>query len=176
MLSVRKKDPLFINFEPKTAEEAVDRFIRCKNRGLKAYLIPECLIKCAQALDEDECEKFEKWIVNPQGDLPGPGKLVRSDLNERNLEVFEESAKRVEEKLLNVGNFPPTGVGSRRSASERSEQIPINELMMLHCQDDEKVQCCSPPDTPVNLVGSRAPFPVRPAAMELEENLLLGAL
>jgi hypothetical protein len=149
MLSVRKKDPLFINFEPKTAEEAVDRFIRCKNRGLKAYLIPECLIKCAQALDEDECEKFEKWIVNPQGDLPGPGKLVRSDLNERNLEVFEESAKRVEEKLLNVGNRP---------------QIPINELMMLRCQDDEKVQCCSPPDTP------------RPAAMELEENLQLGAL
>jgi hypothetical protein len=149
MLSVRKQDPLFINFEPKTAEEAVDRFIRCKNRGLKAYLIPECLIKCAQALDEDECEKFEKWIVNPQGDLPGPGKLVRSDLNERNLEVFEESAKRVEEKLLNVGNRP---------------QIPINELMMLRCQDDEKVQCCSPPDTP------------RPAAMELEENLQLGAL
>jgi hypothetical protein len=163
MLSVRKQDPLFINFVPKTAEEAVDRFIRCKNRGLKAYLIPECLIACAQALDDVESEKFEKWIINPEGDLPGPGKLVRSDLNERNLEVFEDLAKRVEQQLLNVGTSPPTGVGSRRSASERSEQIPINELM-IRCQDDEKMQCCSPPDTP------------RPAAMELEENLQLGAL
>ena len=62
MLSVRKQDPLFINFVPKTAEEAVDRFIRCKNRGLKAYLIPECLIACAQALDDIESEKFERWI------------------------------------------------------------------------------------------------------------------
>jgi hypothetical protein len=149
MLSVRKQDPLFINFVPKTAEEAVDRFIRCKNRGLKAYLIPECLIKCAQALDDVEGEKFESWIINPEGPPPEAGKLVRSDLNERNAKVFEESAKRVEQKLLNVGNSP---------------QIPINELMMLHCQDDEKMQCCSPPDTP------------RPAAMELEENLLLGAL
>ena len=148
MLSVRKQDPLFINFVPKTAEEAVDRFIRCKNRGLKAYLIPECLIACAQALDDTEAEKFEKWIINPEGDLPEPGKLVRSDLNERNFKVFEESAKRVEQKLLNVGNAP---------------QIPINELM-IRCQDDEKMQCSSPPDTP------------RPAAMELEENLQLGAL
>ena len=142
MLSVRKQDPLFINFVPKTAEEAVDRFIRCKNRGLKAYLIPECLIACAQALDDIESEKFERWIINPEGDLPEHGKLVRSDLNQRNLKVFEESAKRVEEKLSNVGNAP---------------QIPVNEMMMLRCQDDEKMQCSSPPHTP------------RPAAMELEE-------
>ncbi len=148
MLSVRKQDPLFINFVPKTAEEAVDRFIRCKNRGLKAYLIPECLIKCAQALDDVESEKFERWIINPEGDLPGPGKLVRSDLNRQNLEVFEDLARCVEEKLLNLGN---------------SSQIPINELM-IRCQDDEKMQCCSPPDTP------------RPVAMELEEPPLLGAL
>ncbi len=148
MLSVRKNDPHFINFVPKTAEEAVDRFIRCKNRGLKAYLIPECLIACAQALDDVEAEKFERWIINPEGDLPGPGKLVRSDLNERNFKVFEESAKRVEAKLLNVGN---------------SSQIPINELM-IRCQEDEKMLSCSPPHTP------------RPEAMELEESLQLGAL
>ena len=146
MLSVRKQDPLFINFVPKTAEEAVDRFIRCKNRGLKAYLIPECLIACAASLDDTESEKFERWIINPEGDLPEPGKLVRSDLNERNAKVFEECAKRVEQKLLNAGNAP---------------QTPVNELMMLSCQDDEKMQCCSPPDTP------------RPAAMELEDTVQL---
>ena len=62
--------------------------------------------------------------------------------------MFEESAKRVEQKLLNV----PTG-----------PQIPVSEMMMLRCQDDEKMQC-SPPGTP------------RPAAMELEETSPPAAL
>lgn len=129
MLSVRKQDPLFINFVPKTAEEAVDRFIRCKNRGLKAYLIPECLIACAASLDDTESEKFEAWIINPEGDIPEAGKLVRSGLNDENAKLFEQSAKRVEQKLL-----------------QRPPQIPITQLM-LRGQDDEKMQC-SPPDTP----------------------------
>jgi len=69
MLSVRKQDPLFVDFVPRDAEEAVDRFMRCKLRGLKAYLVPECLIACSQSLSPEEMEKFETWIVNPQQDL-----------------------------------------------------------------------------------------------------------
>ena len=55
MLSVRKQDPLFINFVPQNAGEAVDR---CKRRGLKAYLVPECLISCAKGLPSEEIEKW----------------------------------------------------------------------------------------------------------------------
>ena len=69
MLGVRKQDPEFVAFTPKTAEEAVDRFVRCKRRGLKAYLVPECLIACAHGLPPSELEKFESWIINPCDDF-----------------------------------------------------------------------------------------------------------
>ena len=97
MLSVRKQDPLFINFVPKTAEEAVDRYIRCKRRGLKPYLIPECLISCAQGLNTTELEKFENWIVNPEGNTDGEMDIVETArLQADNAAIFEANAQRVE--------------------------------------------------------------------------------
>ena len=33
-MEVWKADPLFTNFVPKTAVEAVDRYIRCRRKGL----------------------------------------------------------------------------------------------------------------------------------------------
>ena len=48
----RRADPTFTNWEPKTAYEAVDRFTRCQRNGLKAVMIPECLIKCSRRLPE----------------------------------------------------------------------------------------------------------------------------
>ena len=113
MLSVRKQDPLFVNFVPRTAEEAVDRYIRCKRRGLQAYLIPECLIECAQALDCSELEKFESWIVNPQGEAPAQHNLVETkQLTQSNEAIFNDCAKRIEQSL------------SLRSLTECEEKTP----------------------------------------------------
>ena len=123
MLKIRKQDPLFINFKPRTAMEAVDRFIRCKNRGLKAHMIPECLIACAQTLDDVETEKFENWIINPDGEIPEAGKLVRSDVNIRNEKIFEQSAREIEQRLL----------------KKQQPRYPITQMMMLNI-DDEKTQ------------------------------------
>ena len=124
MLSVRKQDPLFVNFVPKNAEEAVDRFIRCKRRGLKSYLIPECLIACAQGLSPDEMEKFEAWIVDPEGNTSGGAsmQLVETkEMQQRNQQVFDENVKRVEAKML--------------------ECSLDDEKMLEACsQDDEKMQ------------------------------------
>ena len=125
MLSVRKQDPLFINFVPKTAEEAVDRYMRCKRRGLKPYLIPECLIACAQGLPPDEMEKFEAWIVDPEGNTGGgaPMQLVETkEMQQRNQQVFDENVKRVEAKMLECS-------------------LNNDEKMLEACsQDDEKMQ------------------------------------
>ena len=96
MLSVRKQDPLFINYVPKNAEEAVDRYVRCKRRGLKPYLIPECLITCAQGLSATELEKFENWIVNPEGNTDGVELVETKQLQADNAAIFEANAKRVE--------------------------------------------------------------------------------
>ena len=51
MNDVRKQDPTFTNFVPRTAAEAVDRYVRCRRNGLKPMLVPECLIACAAGLD-----------------------------------------------------------------------------------------------------------------------------
>ena len=69
MQNVRKQDPTFTNFVPKTAAEAVDRYVRCRKNGLKPLLVPECLIACAGGLKGAELDKFESWIINPNADL-----------------------------------------------------------------------------------------------------------
>jgi hypothetical protein len=78
MQDVRKQDPTFTNFVPRTAAEAVDRYVRCRTNGLKPMLVPECLIACAVGLKNSELDKFEKWIINPNDDLDKV-KLVRDD-------------------------------------------------------------------------------------------------
>ena len=124
MLSVRKQDPLFINFVPKNAEEAVDRYVRCKRRGLKPYLIPECLISCAQGLSATELEKFERWIVNPEGNTDDKMELVETkQLQAENAAVFEENAKRVESLLLGP-EIPPLPLPSLRELSMDDEKRP----------------------------------------------------
>ena len=50
MQLVRKTDPTFTNYVPRTAVEAVERFVRCRNNGLRPMLIPECLIECSRGL------------------------------------------------------------------------------------------------------------------------------
>jgi hypothetical protein len=69
MQDVRKQDPTYTNFVPKTAAEAVDRYVRCRKNGLKPMLVPECLIACAGGLKGAELDKFEDWIINPNADL-----------------------------------------------------------------------------------------------------------
>ena len=131
MLSVRKQDPLFINFVPQTAEEAVDRYIRCKRRGLKPYLIPECLISCAQALNPTELEKFENWVVNPEGNADDKMDLVETkQMQADNAAVFEENAKRVERLLLaDAAEVPPLPLPSLSELSlrEEDEKCPMEE-------------------------------------------------
>ena len=124
MLSVRKQDPLFINFVPKNAEEAVDRYVRCKRRGLKQYLIPECLISCAQGLSPEELEKFERWIVNPEGNTDDKMELVETkQLQADNAAIFEENARRVE-SLLQPSEIPPLPLPSLRELSMDDEKRP----------------------------------------------------
>jgi len=94
-MSLWKVDPTFTNYVPKTAAEAVDRYVRCRNNGLKAMLIPECLIECARGLKEGEMDKFEQWIINPSGDLSGVELVEQKGIREANDAVFQETLARV---------------------------------------------------------------------------------
>jgi len=106
MLSVRKTDPRFVNYVPTTAVEAVERYVRCRRNGLKAYLVPECLIDCARGLSPVEMGKFEAWIVNPDADLSKVKLVEQKAIREANDSVFAENAKRVEALLDDTPPLP----------------------------------------------------------------------
>ena len=96
MEDVRKADPTFTKFVPRTAIEAVDRYVRCRKNGLKPMLVPECLIECAKGLNEEEIGLFESWIINPNGSL-AELKLVPFDtISAANEAAYLENCKRFE--------------------------------------------------------------------------------
>jgi hypothetical protein len=70
----RLADPEYIDFEPKTVEEAILKFRRLQKKGIEAWMFPETLIRCGAGLTDDEMAKFESWMINPTGE-PDPNAM-----------------------------------------------------------------------------------------------------
>ena len=94
MEDVRKSDPTFTGFVPRTAMEAVDRYVRCRKNGLKPMLVPECLIECAKGLDTKELDMFENWIINPNGSLDEMDIVPCDQISRANEAEYIENCKR----------------------------------------------------------------------------------
>ena len=103
---VRKADPTFTNYVPKTAAEAVERYIRCRNNGLRPMMIPECLIQCSRGLDSKELDMFERWVINPQGNLDNIDLVETTALNEANDRIYQENLLRVGAAMDEVPPLP----------------------------------------------------------------------
>jgi len=130
MQDVRKQDPTFTNFVPRTAAEAVDRYVRCRRNGLKPMLVPECLIACAVGLKGRELDNFEKWIINPSADLDKV-KLVRDDsIRIYNDKIYKENLQRLEEET------PPLPC---ESDDEKKMQIDTDDITVLEEELQEKL-------------------------------------
>ena len=99
MEDVRKADPKFTGFVPRTAADAVDRYVRCRKNGLKPMLVPECLIECARGLNEEQLTMFEDWIVNPNSSSMDKMKLVPDTIAAETEKIYLENVKRVESEL-----------------------------------------------------------------------------
>lgn len=97
MESIRKQDPTFTNYVPGTAEEAVDRYVRCRKNGLKPMLVPECLIACAAGLQGEELDNFERWIINPNADLSKLDLVPADTIRKANEAVYREAVLRFSE-------------------------------------------------------------------------------
>ena len=129
MNALRKVDPRFTNFSPATAEEAVDRYVRCRRNGLKAMLVPECLIQCSAALSAKELDKFEAWIINPEMDMSNLDLVESVAINKANDAVHAETVARIEADMLK--SLPPLPLPSQEeekmsSPSESSYYEPID--------------------------------------------------
>ena len=116
MDDVRKQDPTFTNFVPTTAAEAVDRYVRCRRNGLKPMMVPECLINCSRELGPEELDRFEAWIINPNGSLDSADLVPCDAINKSNDLVYEENVKRFEDSLP-----------------------PVPEITYCRDSDDEKI-------------------------------------
>ena len=82
MEAVRRANPKFVNFRPRTAVDAVEQFCRMQRNGLAPERIPEALIQCAECLPDREIDMFEQWIVNPV-DVEGMDAAVIGNENKR---------------------------------------------------------------------------------------------
>jgi hypothetical protein len=106
MEDIRKADPTFTGFTPRTACEAVDRYVRCRRNGLKPLLVPECLIACAARLPPDQMELFENWIVNPNGSLENVELIPDDTIRKANEALFRETEARVTKALREEPPLP----------------------------------------------------------------------
>ena len=79
-VNFRFADPEYIDFEPKTAEEAILKFRRLQAKGIEAWMFPETLIKCGGHLPDEEMAKFESWMINPCGEPDANATDVRDFL------------------------------------------------------------------------------------------------
>ena len=122
---VRKTDPTFTNYVPRTAVEAVERFVRCRNNGLRPMLIPECLIECSRGLQGKELDMFESWMINPQGDLDNVPLVPMHSIREANDKIYEENLARVSKDL------PFSGVGLPPLPLEDEKKEEPEELAEL---------------------------------------------
>ena len=76
----RLADPEYIDFVPKTVEEAILKFRRLQTKGIEAWMFPEALIECGGKLPEAEMIKFESWMINPAGEPDANATDVRDFL------------------------------------------------------------------------------------------------
>ena len=96
----RRADPTFVNFVPKTCEEAIDLFTRHRKLGLSADLYPECFVHCARELPDAEIDKFHRFIITPNEDIEKGGEqptLIDKQLEEERQQLLKEAEARDKE-------------------------------------------------------------------------------
>jgi len=110
-MDFRRADPHYVNFVPKTVEDAIDLFNRHRNLGLTADLYPECFVHCARALPPKELDKFHRFIVQPGGDISKGGEkpsLIDAELEKERQLLLQEAEIRDGIQNLTIQEESPT--------------------------------------------------------------------
>jgi len=109
MTDFRKSDPTYLNWKPRTASEAIEKFYRHKKLGAPPHLWPEVFVDCASDLPDTELTKFEAWLVNPQGQALKAPTITGVDLEiekERKQLLAEATARDLQTVLQTVPDVP----------------------------------------------------------------------
>ena len=111
-MDFRKADPTYVNFRPTSVEEAINKFHRQKGLGVPPHLWPEVFVDCAANLPLAELQKFQEWLVNPQGPRSTAGPLYEPcpETEAERIKLAEEADAR-DGKLLLQADPEPVGKG-----------------------------------------------------------------
>ena len=70
-MDFRKADPSYVGFVPQTAAEAIDLFCRYRKLGVSPNQWPETFVHVCRELPEAEIDRFQEWLICPQGPASG---------------------------------------------------------------------------------------------------------
>ena len=143
-MDFRKADPTYTNFEPATAEEAINKFYRHKNLGVPPHLWPEVFVDCAGHLPPAELQKFQDWLVNPQGESTAPMLKHVDQQNEAvRLQLLKEATARdaasctimeeapIVENYMDVDDEKVPMVPPSESASSMMVNLSVSDFDMV---------------------------------------------
>ena len=88
-------------------------------------MIPECLIECAHNLSQEECAKFERWIVNPTGALEDVPLVETTHIREANDDIFQELEARIENKIADAINNTILSEQEKQEDDEKESGIVV---------------------------------------------------
>ena len=117
-MDFRKADPTYVNFKPNTAGSAIDKFYRHKNLGVPPHLWPEVFVNCAANLPDAELQKFQDWLVNPQGKPTGT--MLGPD--KQNQDLRKQLLKEAEAR-----DRPPIILESYMDVDDEKEPQPVED-------------------------------------------------
>ena len=112
MEDYRKSDPNYTAFLPTSAAEAIDLFTRHRRLGVPVSLWPETFVHVARGLNDAELDRFQEWLVNPQGPRSTAGPLYEPcpETEAERIKLAEEADAR-DGKLLLQADPEPVGKG-----------------------------------------------------------------
>ena len=138
MEDYRKADPNYTEFIPRTASEAIDLFTRHRRRGVPVALWPETFIHVARALNDAELDRFQEWLVNPQGPRTTAGPLYEPcpEIETERAELAAEADAR--DLLLLETNPEPVGKGLEEALQvgpEVTQELDHDVVLVVQVPD-----------------------------------------
>ena len=100
-MDFRKADPTYTEFTPTTAAEAIDLFVRHRNLGVPVSQWPETFIHVSKNLPENELDRFQEWLILPQGPaLTGQMYVPNPEIEAERKRLTKEADKRDRETFV----------------------------------------------------------------------------
>ena len=99
-MDFRKADPNYVGFVPTTAAEAIDLFCRYRKLGVSPNQWPETFVHVCRELPESEIDRFQEWLICPQGPATGQTFVPCPEVEAERKQLLKEAEAR--DRLMDI--------------------------------------------------------------------------